>query len=126
MLQIASPECRCLGWRSVMASVDRKLELLLLPLPSCLLVYSILVWKKIFPCSIFQSLSTLSRSVSVFVILGRYWWGKGSLLVWGLTKKLRSPSGLFVSVLFRVCFLSLSNQPPFFRCSFVYIEFGGW
>jgi hypothetical protein len=43
-----------------------------------------------------------------FVVLGRYWWGKGSLLVWGLTRKLRNPSGLFVSVLFRVCFLSLS------------------
>ena len=54
----------------------------------------------------------LSRSVSFFVVLGRYWWGKGSLLVWDLTRKLRNPSGLFVFVF--GSFVSFSSKNPLF------------
>jgi hypothetical protein len=47
-----------------MASVDRKLGFLLLPLPSCPL-FLLLSSEKFSPCSVFQTLSTLSRSVSL-------------------------------------------------------------
>jgi len=47
-----------------MASVDRKLGFLLPPLPSCPL-FLLLSTEKFSPCSVFQTLSTLSRSVSL-------------------------------------------------------------
>jgi len=88
---------------------------------------SVSVYFSLFLLLCFQNEPMLSLGqFCFFVVLGRYWWGKGSLLVWGLTRKLRNPSGLFVSVLFRVCFLSLSLLAPALKCCSVYIGLGGW
>jgi len=111
----------CLGaeWRRWHAVLTLFFSLLSL-FPGLLLFVS----HVIFP-SCFQNTSLLSLGLfPLLFFLGQYWWGQAYFWYGSSGDK---PESWFACVSFLSGFfrLSLSNQPLFFLCSFVYIEFGG-